>query len=107
MKITDEQLSKLREKLGDKELKEIGIELPKIEFSNHKIYAFKGSGKDIWKLNNSRGKFTWNCVDSTNNSLLSSEEIDFEYAFKLVKCWEVKEFSNTIDFANWILTVNK
>ena len=28
MEITDEQLSKLRKKLGDKELKAIGIKLP-------------------------------------------------------------------------------
>jgi len=106
MEITEKQLSQLREKLGDKELKEIGIELP-VQFNETKIYAHTAYG-EIYKIHRlwdetELVRFAWiNINDSV--CLASGSNIDVE---KEIKKKDVHIFDNVKDFANWILKVTK
>ena len=104
MEITKEQLSKLRKKLGDKELKEIGIKLP-VEYDKNKIYCFF-TGEYFYKLSREVGNnYFWAEIANSFYSIHDYGTID--KCINSIAGYEIQEFDNVRDFAEWILTNTK
>lgn len=104
MEITNEQLSKLRKKLGDEVLTEIGIKLT-AKVDRDKIYAFF-TGTTVYKLheNLSNSRAFW--INMSNSRVyFDTHEDSLQSAYdSVIGRYKIEEFTSVQDFSRWILT---